>query len=102
MFARLASDVSLGKSGNADAEVAGLTNKFHELIRVFKAAGRHLKVSAARRIAAQGQNVADTKRADLAEQLADLFLGRTDAGQVRDGKQAVLLLDAVHDHQRLG
>src|ERR1700690_2873203 len=39
--------------------------------------------------------------ADASEQLPHLFAGVVDAGEMRQRRQAMLALDAVHNHQRL-
>ena len=54
-----ASDMAFGKPSHTYAKIVHLANKFDELVGVFKATGRGLKLSAPRRIAAQSQNILD-------------------------------------------
>ena len=57
--------------------------------------------AAARRVAAEGQDVFDAQAAGLGDDFADLLPGRVDAGEMEDGGEPVFALDAVHDHQGL-
>ena len=100
-LAFLAGDVAFGKAGGSDAEAVLLADELHQLAGKFKTAGRHFELAAARRIAAQREDVFDAERADLREQFADLFARVIHAGQMRDGGEAMLFLDAIHDQQRL-
>ena len=101
MFAFFASDMAFGKAGHADAQIASFANELDELVRVLEAARSNLEFSAARWIAAQGQNISHPQGADLAEQLAYLLARRADAGKVGHSGQAVFPLDAIDDHQSL-
>jgi L-fucose mutarotase/ribose pyranase (RbsD/FucU family) len=64
-----------------------------------KPPGVALKFAAARRIAAQRENVFAAQRADFFQQRADFGARVVDAGEMRERGQFVLALDAVHDHQ---
>jgi NAD(P)-dependent dehydrogenase (short-subunit alcohol dehydrogenase family) len=74
---------------------------FTKLRREFKAAGRGLEFAAAGRVAAQGQDVFAAGRADFFQQRAHLVARVADAGEVRQRRQPVLPLDAIHDFERL-
>ena len=89
------------KASNANGKITLLANKFHELRRKFKAAGRGLKFAATRRIAAQGENIFAVQRADFFKQGADFVAGVVDASKMRQRGEAMLPLDAVHNHQGL-
>ena len=68
---------------------------------VLETAGRGDEFATAGRVAPQRQYVPHPQRTDLAQQIPNLLLGGVYAGQVRDRRQTVFALDAVHDHQRL-
>src|SRR6266704_824324 len=101
VLAFFAGDVTFGKTGDADAEIVLFSNEPDQLAGKFEASGRGLELAAAGRVAAQGQDIADAQRANLAEEFADLLAGGIDASQVGHAGQAVLPLDAVDDPQRL-
>jgi hypothetical protein len=81
-------------------KLALLADEFDELRRKLKSAWRHSKFAAARRIAAQGQDVFTAERADFFEQRTHFIAGVVDAGEMRQRRQLVFALDAVHNHQR--
>src|ERR1043166_947015 len=96
----LAGHVSFRKPGGPDAKAARFADEAHELIGVFKAAfGLFENAAAARRVAAQGEDILDAQGADLRDDIADFIAGRVHASEVGHGGQPVLALDAVHDHQ---
>ena len=64
-----------------------------------KPPGVRLEFAAAGRVAAQRENVFAAERADFFQQRADFLACVVDAGQVRERRQAVLALDAVHNLQ---
>src|SRR5690348_12757305 len=101
VLALFAGDMALGKAGDADAEMVEFANEFHELVGIFKTAGRQLERSAAGRITAKRENVPNAEAADLLQQRANLLLCGRDAGEMRYRGQAVLALDAVDDFQSL-
>src|SRR5437660_5612111 len=101
MLAIFASDMTLRETGHANAKAILLPDELDELVREFEAARRGLEVAATGRIAAQREDIFHAESADLAQQVANLFARGINTRQVRDGGQAVLLLDPIHDHQGL-
>src|SRR5690242_756455 len=99
-FAVFTSDVAFRKASHADGETVLFTNELNELAGEFESAGRNPKFGAGRRVAAQGEHVFDTEAANFIQQITDLLASGVDASQVGDGGQAMLLLDAINDHQR--
>ena len=60
-----------------------------------------MEFAAAGRVAAQGQDVPAAGRADFFEQGAHFVARVADAGEMRQRRQPVPLLDAIHDFERL-
>jgi len=65
----------------------------------FKTAGRELKFTATRRIAAQRENVFTTERVDFFQKFAHLSAGVPNTGEMCQRRETVLPLDAIHNHQ---
>src|SRR5438067_11082949 len=102
MAAAVAGDVAFGKAGDADAKAAGFANEADELIGVFESAfGLFEFAIASGGIAAQGQNIFDSQSPDLSDDVADFFAGGIDTGQMGHGRELVLALNAIDDHQGL-
>ena len=100
VFSFPASDVAFGKTGDADGKTAVRANQFHQLIRIFEASFRGAELACSgRRVAAQGQNVADSGVAGFFQIAAQLRLGRVDASKVRHGDQPMLFLDFLNNAQ---
>ena len=76
-------------------------DEFYQLRGKLKAAGGGLELATAGRIAAQGENIPATQSTDASEQFVHLFAGVVHTGEMRQGRQAVLTLNPVHNHQRL-
>ena len=75
VFALLAGDVALGKTGGADGKAAQFADVADELVGKLEAAlGFFEHAVAAGRIAAQGEDVFDAERARLGNDFADLLL----------------------------
>ena len=100
-FAIRIGNVAFGKTGDAHGKVAGLADEPDELRCEFKATGHRLEFTAAGRVAAQGQDVFAAGRADFFEQGAHLVARVVDASEMRQCRQPVPLVDAIHDFQRL-
>ena len=94
-------NVAFGKTGDARAKIAGLADEFHKLRREFKAAGRRPEFAAAGRVAAQGEDVFAAGRADFVQQRPHLVARVAHAGEMRQRRQPVPPLDAIHDFERL-
>ncbi|MDB6123995.1 MAG: hypothetical protein JWQ71_2988 [Pedosphaera sp.] len=102
MFALGAGDVAFRETGGANGESAQFAQETDELMGIFKAAlGPGELAVAAGRVAAQGQDVGDAECAGLLNDVAKFLAGGVDAGEMEHGRQSMLALDAVHDHQRL-
>ena len=94
--------MSFGESRDADRKSAAVPDEPHQLVRILESAVGLLKVAgAARRIAAQRQDVGDAERPRLLEDAGGVVPRRVDARHVRHRGQSVLALDAIDDRQRL-
>src|ERR1017187_2157957 len=100
VFAVLARYVAFGKAGDADGKIARLADEPDELRGEFEAAGRRLKFAAVRRISAQRENIFTTQRTNFSQKLAHLPASVIDAREMRQCRETVLPLDAIHNHQR--
>lgn len=101
MFPLFAGDVSLRESRNPDAEAVKLPDEPDQFAGKLKSTRRHFELTTARWIAAQREDISDSQSANLLQQFADLLFGGRHARQMRDRREAVLFLNAVHDPQRL-
>src|SRR3974390_3543736 len=95
VLALLASNMAFGKAGDADTEIALFANECHQLVGELETTGRWAEFATAGRVAAQGQHVPDAESANLVQELANLFPGRTNTGQVGHRREPVLALDPL-------
>ena len=93
-------NVAFGKPGDADGKISRRADEFDKLRRKFKPAGRGLKFPAAGRIAPQRENIFTAETAKFFQQRANFSARMVDAGEMREGGEAMLALDAIDDHQR--
>ena len=90
-----------GEPRDADRKPVHFLDEPDELVGVFEAAvGLAELARAARRIAAQRQDVGDPERARLSQHARGVFTRRVDARHVRHGGEALLALYAIDDRQR--
>ncbi len=77
--------MALGIAGDADAEIVAGADEFHQIAGVAEAAfgGDELPWPAAGRIAAKGQDIADSGFPQIVQNAADFSGGMADAGEMR-------------------
>src|SRR6266540_5833836 len=102
VFAFFAGDVSLGKTGYADGKPARLADELDQLIGKLESSFGLLEFACGtRRITAQRQDIVYSARAGFLQVCADVLPRGIDASEMGHGREAVLPLNAIHDHQRL-
>jgi uncharacterized membrane protein YqjE len=98
LFAR---NMAFREAGNPDAEVALLPDEADQLVREFEPSRSRLKFRPIGRIAPQRQDVFYAQRFDLRQQVANLLAGCAYASKMSHRCKPMLLLNPLHDHQRL-
>src|SRR5215831_19050674 len=96
-----AGDVAFRKTCDADRKLGMFANEPDQLAGKLETARRHFELAPSGRIAAQCQDILDTQRPNLAQQVLYLLLRRLDTRKMSDSGETVLPLNAIDDHQRL-